>query len=354
MVGGIGLMLDRDSFGFSRLSLRGAWEATRAGAPADDDDLADVDVFTAAPSLRAASRGLQVDNHVHTRFSGHSAEGNDTVSLRWAGLSQGLRVSLREHAPLPEGFELKQIGQPSPEFPSVTRAVGLSLRGSSLGAFFDECLRARLSVGFEVDVLGGRLDLTEELVAEVCHRARAAGITIDALNCSHHIMGETPWDFTPETLMAAVSFCGGPAAFAHRYFSEIREAISTGLFHCVSHIEAPRKFDAGAKARPKPAFTGAEEVWWAEMELTLEALAVNGVALEYNTSGTATWGRPYLSPETLGLARDLGLRIVVGSDAHHPDHVGRGFVDAERALRQAGIADVWAFVGGEPVRIPLG
>ncbi len=297
--------------------------------------------------------GLLVDNHVHTRHSGHSPEGNDPVSLRWAGLNRGLRVSLREHAPLPEGFELRQVGRPGPEFPPVSRAVGLSLRDRSLGVFFREALEAGLSVGFEVDVLGGRLDLTEELVEELYRQARRHGATIDALNCSHHIMGEAPWDFTPQTLQAAIAFCGGPAAFARRYFAEIREAVQTGMFHCVSHIEAPRKFDAGPAALPRPAFTGAEEVWWEELRQTLETMAVCGVALEYNTGGLATWGRPYLSPETLAEAVRLGLRIVVGSDAHHPDQVGRGFVDAERDLRRAGVGEVWTFRAGRPVAIPL-
>lgn len=298
--------------------------------------------------------GLLVDSHVHTRFSGHSPEGNDAISLRWAGLNRGLRVNVREHAPLPEGFELRQIGSPSTEFPAVSRAVGLSLQGPSLGLFFEECLRAGLSIGFEVDILGGRLELTEELVAELGHRAAAAGAVIDALNCSHHTMGETPWDYTPQTLTAAVSVCGGPAAFARRYFQEIREAVSTGMFHCVSHIEAPRMFDAGARAFPRPLFAGAEEVWEVELERTLEAMAVNGVALEYNTGGLGTWGRPYVSPKTLAQAAGLGLRLVVGSDAHHPDQVGRGFVDAERELRRAGVGEVWTFRAGEPVRISLG
>ncbi len=301
----------------------------------------------------AAGRGLLVDNHVHSRYSGHSDSAADGVSLRWAGLARGLRPSLREHAPLPEGFELRQVGRPGPEFPPVSRAVGLSLRDRSLGAFLREMGEAGLSVGFEVDILGGRTDLTEELVAELYHQARSFGVVIDALNCSHHVIGEAPWDFTPETLAAAISFCGGPAAFARRYFAEIREAVSTGMFHCVSHIEAPRKFDSGPSALPRPAFAEAAEVWLEELSRTLEALAVYGVAVEYNTGGLATWGRPYLGPEALAVAKELGLRVVVGSDAHRADHIGRGFVDAERELSRAGFNEVWTFIAGQAVAVPL-
>jgi len=307
-----------------------------------------------SPGLSSGRAGLLVDNHVHTRHSGHSPPGADAVSLRWAGLNRELRISLREHAPLPQGFELRPVGSPGPGFPAGSQAVGLRLDDYSLEVFFHEAAAAGLSIGFEVDVLGGRLDLTEELVETLHRRARAAGVAIDALNLSHHVMGQACWDASPQTLEVAVGFCGGPAAFARRYFSEIREALSTGLFHCVSHIELPRKFDAGPQALPRPIFTGAEQVWWEELTRTLEAMAVHGVALEYNTGGLATWGRPYLSPEALELARDLGLSIVVGSDAHHPDQVGRGFVDAERELRRAGVAEVWTFRAGRPVPISLG
>lgn len=304
-------------------------------------------------ALSRTQKGLLVDNHVHTRFSGHSPEGNDAVSLRWAGLNRGLRIGLREHAPLPDGFELRQVGRPGPDFPPVSRAVGLSLRDHSLGAFFQEVLEAGLSIGFEVDVLGGRLDMTEELVKELYAQARSRGATIDALNCSHHVMGETPWDATPATLEAAISFCGGPLTFIRRYFEDLRAAVGTGFFHCVSHIEAPRKFDAGRQALPRPAFAGLEDVWFDELARTLESLAVHGVALEYNTGGLGTWGRPYLSPEGLTLAVELGLRLVVGSDAHHPDQVGRGFIDAERELKRLGVTEVWTFRAGQAVPIPL-
>ncbi|RJQ06448.1 MAG: hypothetical protein C4551_08205 [Bacillota bacterium] len=303
-------------------------------------------------AFSSAHKGLLVDNHVHTKYAGHSAADSDIVSVRWAGLHRGLRVSLREHAPLPDGFELRQVGRPGREFPSVSTAVGLSLRDHSLGAFFVDCLDAGLSVGFEVDILGGRLDLTEELVAEVYRQARSFGVTIDALNCSHHVMGEAPWDFTPQTLAAAIGFCGGPAAFIRRYFAEIREAVATGLFQCVSHIEAPRKFDM-SEALPEPPFSDVEDVWWGELERTLEALAVHGVALEYNTGGLTTWGRPYLGPPALALAVELGIRLVVGSDAHSPEHIGRGFVDAEREIATAGATEVWTFIAGQPVPIPL-
>jgi HisJ family histidinol phosphate phosphatase len=296
---------------------------------------------------------LVIDNHVHTTWSGHADESASAAAMRRAGLQGGLRISLREHAPLPRGFALgpQDSSGPAPsEAPASTR---LSLHDRSLNRFFEECLEAGLSIGFEVDVLGGRTDLTEEVVGELNRQATATGVTIDAFNCSHHIAGGSPWDSTPSTLRAAVSFWGGPEGFIRRYFGEIRDAVSTGLFHCVSHIEAPRKFDPRAGLGPASVFAGAETVWLEELDRTLEALALAGVALEYNTGGLGTWGRPYVSPPALRRAAALGLRLALGSDAHHPAHIGRGFAEAAADLREAGLQEVWTFRAGEPVRIEL-
>lgn len=70
--------------------------------------------------------------------------------------SAGTRKRASKPRLLPEGFELRQVEAPGPEFPPVSTAVGLSLRDRSLDLFYKECLEAGLSVGFEVDVLGGR------------------------------------------------------------------------------------------------------------------------------------------------------------------------------------------------------
>jgi len=302
---------------------------------------------------------LRVDNHVHTQHSGHSAPGADVRSMRQAAEAGGLTLSLREHAPLPEGYAFHQTAGPSREFPPVSKAVGLALDDGSLEAFLEEVRQAGVSLGFEVDILGGRPAETGRLVAELRRRTEAAGVTIDALNCSHHAMHDAPWDFTPQTLLAAVATCGGAARFTRQYFGEIREAVATGLFQGVSHIEGPLKFEAGSGALPTP-LLGADasprglagEVWQEEMARTLETLARHDVALEYNTGGLATWGRPYLSQEPLALAVRLGLKLVVGSDAHDPDQVGRGFTEAEQVLRQAGVAEVWTFKAGRAVAIP--
>jgi histidinol-phosphatase (PHP family) len=288
---------------------------------------------------------LRVDNHVHTQHSGHSAPGADVGTMRRAAEAGGLTLSLREHAPLPEGYAFRQTAGPSREFPPVSKAVGLALDDGSLEAFLEEVRQAGVSLGFEVDILGGRLAETERLVAELRRRTEAAGVTIDALNCSHHAMHDSPWDFTPQTLLAAVATCGGAARFTRQYFGEIREAVGTGLFQGVSHIEGPLKFEAGSPSGPVGV------VWQEEMARTLETLARHDVALEYNTGGLATWGRPHLSREHLALAVRLGLKLVVGSDAHDPDQVGRGFAEAEQVLRQAGVAEVWTFKAGRAVPI---
>ena len=49
------------------------------------------------------------------------------------------------------------------------------------------------------------------------------------------------------------------------------------------------------------------------------------IALEVNTSGYVLRPHPYPAPNFIQQAQQLGIPLIVGSDAHHPDQVGRFF-----------------------------
>jgi histidinol-phosphatase (PHP family) len=113
-----------------------------------------------------------------------------------------------------------------------------------------------------------------------------------------------------------------------RYYRLVHEAIETGLVDVVGHFDLIRKFGV----LPPPggrALAAADEA--------LQAAAAGGVAVEINTAG---WRHPtgeqYPRLDLLGRARELGVRLTFGSDAHRPDHVGARFDDAVRVARAAG------------------
>ncbi|MDP2871809.1 MAG: hypothetical protein Q8P31_04650 [Bacillota bacterium] len=294
---------------------------------------------------------LRYDNHVHggRHYSGHSAV-YALSELAAEARARGLTISLREHAPFPPEVLAAYPGVLRIREPG-TAPVGLSLgQGGNLDEFLADVVETGLPLGFEVDVLPAArwLASSERLAGLLQRRAAAHGLAIDCLNLSHH----HPWDMTYGGLNDALAAAGGPAPFLRSHFGDIRTYAATGLFGTASHLEALRKFDRRAPAGPP--FACHMDLYREELQLTLAAFHRCNVALEYNTSGSLSWGRPYLSPETLQAAVEMGLRIVIGSDAHSPDRIGFEFERWTEELKAAGVREVFRFERGRAVGMSLG
>lgn len=64
----------------------------------------------------------------------------------------------------------------------------------------------------------------------------------------------------------------------------------------------------------------------------LELLRVKNIALEVNTSGYAVRPAPYPSLEIIRQAAAMGIPLIIGSDAHHPEQIGRHFEQIRQLL----------------------
>ena len=86
----------------------------------------------------------------------------------------------------------------------------------------------------------------------------------------------------------------------------------------------------------------------------VEAAKRNGLALEVNTNG---WRKPvaemYPDARILRLAREAGVPITLGSDAHTADRLGQRFDEAAANARAAGYKDYVAFEARRPVKVAL-
>ena len=66
------------------------------------------------------------------------------------------------------------------------------------------------------------------------------------------------------------------------------------------------------------------------------------MALEINTAGCdCLLGRPYISQALLDYCAKVRAPVVVGSDAHTPEQIGRHFDLAEQMVERAGIDKVY-------------
>jgi len=117
----------------------------------------------------------------------------------------------------------------------------------------------------------------------------------------------------------------------------------SGLFDAIGHLDLPKKF---GHLPPEEA--------WELVEGVLGAIQAANLALDVNTAG---WRKPvgelYPAPRILRRARELGIPVVLGSDAHAPEEVGARFAEAAALLAEAGYREAWVFKGRKPEPYPL-
>jgi histidinol-phosphatase (PHP family) len=123
----------------------------------------------------------------------------------------------------------------------------------------------------------------------------------------------------------------------------MRQAAETRLFDVAGHLDHAAKFgppeDEGAVA--------------AAASAALRAVAAAGMTLEINTGGLRKpIGRPFPAPALLAEAHDLGIPLVLGSDAHRPGDVGHGFDHAAGLARAAGYTALRSLATREQVALP--
>lgn len=110
------------------------------------------------------------------------------------------------------------------------------------------------------------------------------------------------------------------------YFERLTQAAETGLFEILGHADLPKKFGHRPARDCTPLY-----------ERFLEAARKHRCAIELNTAGLRKDCREiYPSREILLLARQIGVPITFGSDAHAPEEVAMHFAEAIRLAREVG------------------
>ncbi|VBB47057.1 putative histidinol-phosphatase [uncultured Desulfatiglans sp.] len=129
-----------------------------------------------------------------------------------------------------------------------------------------------------------------------------------------------------------------------RYFALICKLADTRLFDVVGHLDLPKKFDyrpPGAALREMAA-------------PALDRIAEAGMGIELNTAGLRKpVGEIYPSLELLAWARERGIPICFGSDAHQPEDVGEGFPEALKLAYAAGYTEYFRIRQRRKTLLPL-
>ncbi len=287
------------------------------------------------------------DDHVHLRP--HCGIGRkkaphrlDTYAM--AARDRGFLLGIREHAPLPAPYRLG----PGKDYYT-------SMSASEIGPFLDLFTDSEIAAGFEVDLLKGSEPAQKELLDELLSRAEAKGIAVSGINVGLHFLpdsvkeipddkGNCPdvmWDMSEEIFIAHLKDRGLETLLLD-YFECLHKAIDWGEGQVLSHIELIRKFDRIDSSGRSIYFADVEDHYSEQCRQVIEHAAGRGMAVEINTAGCDYMlGRPYISQGLLNHCAKVKAPIVVGSDAHAPEQIGRHFDLAEQMLERAGIDKVY-------------
>jgi histidinol-phosphatase (PHP family) len=118
-----------------------------------------------------------------------------------------------------------------------------------------------------------------------------------------------------------------------QYFTLLQQAARSRLFDIISHPDLAKKFGY----RPTKDISET-------LERTVQCCKESGVAVEINTSGLRKpVNELYPSPQIIQLLKKYDIPIVLGSDAHVPEDVGRDFEFARTVAKDLGYTEVVIF-----------
>jgi len=260
-----------------------------------------------------------IDLHTHHERCGH-AEGSLEEVARDAYAAGARIFGWSDHAPLFADAE----DHPRP---------GTQMARSQWDGYLSEAASVRrqlqrelpgfdIRIGVEADYLPGTEDV---------YRDGLARPELDYVLGSVHEVGE--WHiYKPRTFDGL----DDPDAFHSGYWRALRGAAGSGLFDVLSHLDAIKAMAPAARSDMS-----------GEIEATLDCIADTGIAVEINGSGLSKAAELFPSPAIVaGLVR-RDVPITLGSDAHHPDQLGRGYAEGIALLRGLGRERIVTFRGRE-------
>ncbi|GGN05318.1 histidinol-phosphatase [Thermus composti] len=257
-----------------------------------------------------------VDSHVHTPLCGH-AEGHPEAYLEEAR-AKGLKgVVFTDHSPMPPWYD------PG----SRMRLEALPFYLLALERVREQAQDLYVGLGLEADFHPG----TEAFV-----RTLLKSYPFDYVIGSVHFLGAWPLDHPDHR--EEYAWRNLKEVF-RAYFQEVEKAAQSGLFHAIGHLDLPKKFGHRLP----------EEALLELAEPALRAIAEAGLFLDVNTAGLRNPAQEiYPAPILLRRARELGIGVVLGSDAHRPEQVGFAFPETAALLKELGFQEAYFFQEGRP------
>jgi len=256
---------------------------------------------------------LPPDYHLHTPLCRH-ASGEPTeyaARARELGLTE---IGFSDHAPMPKD-DFDQWRMPRAHLEEYVEKVRRAQR---------EHPDLTIRLALEVDYLPGYEDWVRDL---------AGRHPWDYFIGSVHYVAP-PWAID-DPAMRSEWRRHDPTEVWSRYVERLIQAVESGLFEIVGHVDLPKKFGFLPQRDLTPLF-----------EQLMRTVARLGIAVELNTGGLRKDCREiYPGRALLGLAHRERVPITFGSDAHAVAEVGADLEQAVTLARSVGYTHCCRFVG---------
>lgn len=251
-----------------------------------------------------------LDYHIHTKRCGHAT--GEMYQYVERALELGLQeMGFSDHFPFLDRVR-PELAMPLSELPDYVSDVAL--------------LRKRfpqipIRLGTEVDYFPDQEQQIGQLLAQYPFDYVIVGV---------HFIGE--WNFDNRAEMAEWDRRDVNEVY-EQYIQLLMQAASSGLFDIIAHCDLVKIFGY----RPTRDFG---DQW----EQLIQSFGRLGLAVEISTAGLyKPVGEIYPSEEIIKLLKKYHVPIVISSDAHQPQNVGRRFDQAIKKALKFGITSVARF-----------
>ena len=260
-------------------------------------------------------RNIVRDGHIHSPYCPHGTSDSFGQYITRA-LEIGLNeISFTEHLPLPVGFiddEIREFCSPS------TSTIAAYLEElEQVKQYYQQ--RIKINTGFEVDYLEGFEGFTKELLNKYGARTQDSILSIHFLKVKNQYYC---LDATPAMFRELVELLGGVEQVYDAYYQTMLKSIRVDLGRY-----KPRRIGHPTLVRIFNSIFPFEYKNTALLKQIMLELKARGYEIDFNTAGLR---KPYcqeLYPSGIffDLAKRYQIKMVLGSDAHTAQDVGRSF-----------------------------
>ena len=247
----------------------------------------------------------KIDSHIHSTYSDGNTPPKGMVE---AALEKGLhQINFTDHMPMP--FSTR-YAMDVDQLPNYRKEIqGLAKRFAP---------KIRITMGLEMEYLPQFHEWVQAIAEEDWETRLLSVHTLVKSPGNHCLINGTEAEFL--TGLNAL-FNGDIKSMCRAYYKNIQSGIKTQLFQTLAHLDVFEKHNVHNR------FFDSHAQWYQDLVMeTLELAAENKMNMEINTAGMGhPIQRPYPAPWIITNAKEKGIQLILGSDAHAPESLGQYF-----------------------------